>query len=202
MLASVLRQLNGIVERGIVGHDYVYVLIHVPSDDVVQIRLIQIVRGNEVHMSATLTDADDRSFLLPPLLIRGLATDVCLINFHGASQLVAFGFFHCGPDSVAEIPSGFVTDSQGALQLIRRHPLAALTEQVRAQIPLPQRQVRIVEDRASHDRELIVAGIAVVLKAVGDLSCATAARGAGRAIGPAQMFKRLSAGVIVAELVN
>ena len=155
-----------------------------------------------MQVPAALTDTNYWRFLLPPFLICSLAADICFINFYCASQLVAFRFFHCGSDSVAEIPSGFVADSQGALQLISRHPFAALTEQVRAQIPLPQRQVRIVEDRASHDGELIVAGIAVILKAIGDLGCITAARRAGRAIRPAQMFERLSAGVIVAELVN
>src|SRR5205807_1861815 len=64
---------------------------------------------------------------------------------------------HRGSDSVAEIPSRFVTDSESALDLISRHALARLAQEIDGHKPLEQRQVRIVEDSARCDGELIVA---------------------------------------------
>ncbi|MDA2933447.1 hypothetical protein MYX82_03795 [Acidobacteria bacterium AH-259-D05] len=62
-----------------------------------------------------------------------------------------------------EIPSGFVGDSNSSLKLFCRDPFLGFQNQVNGDKPLSQRQVAVVEDGSSSDRELIATGIAIIL---------------------------------------
>ena len=50
--------------------------------------------------------------------------------------------------SVAEVPGGLVLDAEGALELVRAHPLPGLAHQVDGDEPLAQRKVGAVHDGA------------------------------------------------------
>jgi hypothetical protein len=67
---------------------------------------------------------------------------------------------------MAKEPSGFVADSEFALHLIRGVSLARLAHQKSSEKPFLQRQVRVIEDRASGDGELVI-----TLFAVEELPC-------------------------------
>ena len=196
-----LRHLE-IVEFGFVRHDDIDTLVHISRNNLVHLFLSQIIRINEVEMSAALPNADNGGFLTPLFLIRRLSAYVSFVNLDLARQLVALSFLHGSADSVTQIPRGFVANSQSSLELVRAHSFARFTEQVSAQEPLPQWQMRVMEDRASRDAELIVARIAIILCAIANVGRLAATGGARRAIGPAQRLKIASTFFFVAELLN
>ena len=104
---------------------------------------------------------------------------------------------------MAEIPCRFVGHAESPLELIGAHALLGLAEQVDAQEPLPQRQMGIVEDRASGHGELIAALVAVKLVALYDLRDIDGlATWAHNRVGPAKRLKVLAALVFAAELLN
>jgi hypothetical protein len=74
-------------------------------------------------------------------------------------HLVNFG--HGEADSVAEIPCGFVADSQRALDLIRTHALLCFAEQKRSEEPFLQGKMAVIENRSRGNAKLIVAALAV-----------------------------------------
>ena len=123
------------------------------------------------------------------------SADIGFINFdlpvhHG---LVAFG--HCSADSVAKIPSCLVaSDSERALNLTSGHSFFRFAEQQRSEEPFRKRQVRVIEDRASHDAELIIAILTVVERPFGFQFCGghVAAR-AAHAFRPAQTGQEFTA---------
>src|SRR6266478_333112 len=151
-----LRHLE-VIELGFIGHDYVNGRVHIAGDDLVQRVLIDVVSPDEVKMPAALTDSNDGGFVLQlPMVTALLPSDVCFVNLDCAGELV-IRLSHCSPNPMAQIPRGLVADSESPLDLIRRHALARLTEQVRGKKPLPQGQMCVVEDRSHGDGELICA---------------------------------------------
>jgi hypothetical protein len=62
---------------------------------------------------------------------------------------------------MAKIPCGFVTDSEGPLDLIRRHALARFTEEQGSEKPFLQGEMRVIKYRTGGDSELIIASLAV-----------------------------------------
>src|SRR6266436_8419546 len=149
MLALVLRQVE-IVDPRFIGHDYVNGLVHVAGDDVVQNILIDVLSLDEVKVTAALTNADYGSLAFQLAFVAMLlSTDVGFVNLDRASHLVLC-FGHSRTDAMAEVPRGLVGDAKHPLDLIRRHSLARLTEEIRSSKPLRQRQVGIMEDRPRH----------------------------------------------------
>src|ERR1019366_6367336 len=137
--------------------DYVHALVHVPSDDLIQSGLIEMRSGlNEMYVPTALADADNGHFLVPLFRVRSFGANVGFVNLYSALQFVSVCFGHGFTDAMAQVPRRLVADSERALQLVGAHALAALVEQVCAEKPLPQRQVRVVEDRARRDAELVI----------------------------------------------
>ncbi len=155
VLAAILRRVE-VVNLRFVGHDDIHGLVHIASNDVVNGFLVHMVNRDEVQMPFTLSDADYWRVLLPLFRVLGFAADIHLINFDRSTEFVIC-FGHGSAYAMAQIPRGFVTDSECTLDLIRRHSLAALTEQVGAEKPLPQVQMGVVKDRRGSDRELVMA---------------------------------------------
>jgi len=189
VLAAILGEVE-IVELGFVRHDDIHGRIDVARDNLVDLLLIQILGMNEVQAPAALSDADDRRVLLPLVFVLCVTTDVHLINFDRARQLVLC-FFHCLADAMAQIPRGLVGDSEHSLDLIRAHSLARFRKQVDNEKPLSQRQMRVMEDGSNRHRKLVAAGIANVHFAVGDRlrgHVIAVALQAAHAIGKAEMF--------------
>src|SRR5262249_19741800 len=118
-----------------------------------------------------------------------------------ASKRLRIRVFYCSSDSVTEVPCGFVADPHHALDLIRTHALAGLTEQVSSSEPFNQRQMGVMEDRSRCYAELITAVIAVELVAIVDAgNLRGLATGTGDFIRPAQCLKVFAALVIAAIL--
>lgn len=155
VLAAILRRVE-VVDGRFIGHDNVAGLVHVASNDVVDRLVVDLVSVDEVQVTTSFANADHRSLVTPPLGTLGFPADVHLINFDRPGKLMV-GFGHRGPDTMAQIPRRLIADSERALDLVRRHPLAALAEQVGAQKPLPEVQMGIVEDRSCSDGELVMA---------------------------------------------
>jgi len=159
--ALVLRPVVGcggeVIESRFIGHDDIDSLVYVAGNDLVHLVLIQRrIRLDEVQVSAAFTDADYRGVFLPLVGVLRVAPDVHLIDFHGAREFV-IRFCHRLADAVTEIPRRLVAHAQSALELVRRHTLPALAEQVGAKKPLPQVQMRIVKDGRCGDSELVMA---------------------------------------------
>ena len=156
VLGSMVSGGGEVIEIGFISHDDIDSLVHILGDNLVHLLLIQgRICLNEVEMAAALTNADYWRVFLPLVGVLCVAADVHLVHFNRASEFM-IDLSHSLADSVAEIPCGFVTDSKCALELVSRHPLSALTEQVSAEKPLPQIQMCIVEDGCCGNTELVM----------------------------------------------
>jgi hypothetical protein len=103
---------------------------------------------------------------------------------------------------MAEIPSRPIIDSQHSFKLIGGHALARLADEEHGDKPLRQGEMRIVEDRASSNGELIAArfGIAVILVTFKDRGEAfAAALWAAYSFGPAQVLKVIAALLVITK---
>lgn len=111
--------------------------------------------------------------------------------------------FHRFADSVAEVPRGFVSRSDGAADLVGTHGLLAFDHEVDSGEPLPEREFRVVEDRSRSNREAIAASVAIELVAgrdFGNRSRLTAR--ADRAVGPAEFHEVIAANLFRTEPMN
>lgn len=156
-----------------VGNDHVNVLAHVLADVAGESAGRNIFGVEEAQIAVALADADHdflAALAAPVDLLRAilrvhilrLAADERLVNLNRAVQHRAIRLTHRAADAVAEIPSRLVANAERALDLIRAHSLARLAEQIDGDEPLKKREMRVVEDRVSCDRKLIVAVRAVV----------------------------------------
>src|SRR5579862_741821 len=148
-----------------VGNDHFNIFAHIVSDILRQSSSLHVLSMEEPQIAATLPDADYD--LLVGIAVSGLTVGVLLpaqirfVYFNSTVHHRALCFFHGSTNPMTEIPRCFVADSECALDLIRAHALACLTEKQGSKKPLLQGKMGIVEDRASGDAELIIARLAV-----------------------------------------
>ena len=147
---GILRRVE-VLDLGIVDHYHVKCLIHIPSNNVVQCALIHLVYSDQVEMPIKLADNDYSSFIFQLARVSGL------LSANIARELMAVNVGHRSTDSVAKIPRSLVGDSEGSLNLMGTHSGAGFAEQICCNEPLPQRQVRVMEDCAIRNGKLIVA---------------------------------------------
>src|SRR6185369_7342738 len=93
-----------------------------------------------------------------------LAADVGFVHFADAAQKRRISVLNGFSDAVTQIPCGFVSDAQNALELQSRDALFRFANQIDRDKPFTQRQVRIVKDSSRSYREVIAAGC--TLKAI------------------------------------
>jgi len=99
----------------------------------------------------------------------------------------------------------FVGHAQHAVELVGRHAFLARCHEVKGQKPLVQGNVRPLENRADRDRELTLAGIAVVkpgtMRLARNRACpfGFTTMGAESAFGPTQGFKVFPGCVLVVK---
>jgi len=154
--------------RWIPGHfisdDHVHVGAHVILDVLRQCAGLRVRSVEESEITPALPDAD-YDFLLVLAELHAFAllfsADVGFIHFDNAVKHRLIYLPHCSADTMAEVPSSFVTDPECAFNLIRAHPLPRFTEEQGGEKPLLQRKMRVIEDRACSDRKLIVTSLAV-----------------------------------------
>ena len=149
---GILRRVE-LVELGIVDHYHVNCRIHIPSNNVVQCALIHVVYSDHVEMPIKLADNDNSS----SIFIFQLARASGPLSANMARELMAVNVGHRSTDSVAKIPRSLVGDSEGSLNLMGTHSVAGFTKQICCNEPLPQRQVRVMENCAIRHGKLIVA---------------------------------------------
>ena len=144
----------------VIRHDHIHVTADVLADVLGQCSRLGVCGMEEPQIAAALTDTDHNLFCLfasvnaPSDLF---AAYVGLIYFNGAIQFGSGDLFNSMTDAMTEIPSSAIVDSQHSLQLICADTLAGLAHYESSKKPFCQRQVRIVEDRASSNGELITA---------------------------------------------
>ena len=147
-----------------VGDDNVHVLgdifLNVPR----QRASLRVFGVEETYFAAALADADNNRFISGgPSTANAtlLAAHVGFVHLDSSVQHWGVKFHHCTTDAMTEIPCGFVADSQHPLNLVGRHSLARLTDQVGSYKPFEQGEMGVMEDGASGNTELIVTLFAV-----------------------------------------
>lgn len=184
----------------IIGHENVHILADIFADVARKCAGLNICRMEKAEFSAALSDSDNNLFfsrVRPTALTVAYTANVGFVHFHRAVQHGAVNLAHGGANPVAEIPGGLVTHSERALNLASGHSLFRFAEQERGNEPFVQRQVRIIEDRASGYSELVVTVLAVEELFVGfEFYHVRLAAGAPRAFGPAQPDKQFAASFV------
>lgn len=200
LVPSVFAKVTGCAPVGIpiIGEQDVHILRDILADVLFEGAALGVSGVEETQIAAALTNADNdflvvepRAFTVPPVL----TADVGFVHFDFAAQHGLVYFDHRSADAVAEIPSRFVaSESQRPLNLARAHALLGFAEKQSRKEPLVERQVRVIENRASGDGELVVAILAVVESLFGfkfhDFHLAARATDA---FGPAQAGEQFAA---------
>ncbi len=199
------------IGRHFVGNHHVNICAYVLRDVLGQRSTFHVAGMKESQFTTTLSQADHDFFVIVrsvPSLAGALdSADIGFIHLDGAVQHWARRFFHGCSNAMTEIPSGFVgavvLPPDRALQLKGAHTFLRFTEQEDGKEPLLQREMGIVEDRASRDRELVVAVFAVEELFLGRQFWGwhLAAR-ALNSSGPTQPNKQLTALFVGVEQVN
>lgn len=201
----VIRTDDGAFKQAFVRVDRFRVGMGVLSDELVQRVLRGVFDNLQANFASTLhrTNGDCFVATIPAPMTANLSADIGFVHFHNAPQKLAVGITHRGADAMAQMPSGLVSDVQRPLDLQCGDSLFAFGHQVDRQKPFLQRQVAIVEDRASGNGKVILATVAMKLfpfRYFGNLFAITAR--AINAIRPARKLKTLPAFFIRAELLN
>jgi len=83
-----------------------------------------------------------------------LAADEGLINFYFAAQLAAPTTLHCEPNAVEHEPCGFLSNTDGAVNLPRANPVLTICDHPDSRKPLIQPERRVLENSSDLDAEL------------------------------------------------
>src|SRR5271157_1426276 len=188
----------------IVGYDNIHVLRDVLLDVPCESPTFGVLGMEEPQITVALANADDAFLVVSP--IHPLATAlhsayVSFVHFDSTIEYRAVNLRHCLADTVTEIPCGFVRPfvktPDSTLELMGAHAFLGFAQEECGKEPYRQRQVRVMEDRATCNRELILATHAFVPGIVFQARhSGIFATGAHHAFGPAQPLKQLAAAVI------
>ena len=149
------------IGRELICDDHIHMAADIFLDVLRQRAALCIFSVEETQIAAALPDSNDNFlgfFASVDTPSDFLSADIGFIHFDRAIQFLKRRHLgHRVADSVAEIPCCPVVDAQHPFKLVRAHSLARLAKQVRRKEPFRERQVRVMEDRASRDGELIAA---------------------------------------------
>ena len=153
---------RGRVNRRFVGDDDFYIFTQVgPNDDASSFGS-GIGSMNKAEFAIALADTKHYLFVVEFSSVSLMVTaDVGLIDLNRAVQHRAIRLEHGSADAMAEIPCCLVADSKFPLHLICGVPLAGFAHQKSSNEPFRQGQVRVIKDRTSGHRELIITVFAV-----------------------------------------
>jgi hypothetical protein len=166
------------------------------------VRLVHVIQYAGNNIALALYCADDRDFAgasaaalavmaLVPMAVVVFAADPSFINLDNAAKLIDVFFNQRRADTVAHVPSGFVgTEAHVAMDLPCAHSLFAREHEVNDAEPLPQIDVRVLENGSGDVGEPIAAVAAIRalpfefhgFEGIGPVRATT---GANDAIGPA-----------------
>lgn len=172
LVATVFPQIGRCAPVGVevIGKQDFNVLADVLADESLERATFYIVNVKQAKVTAALPNPDNYFFIL--ILVLPSAPDVSapdkrFVHFYFAGQHWSVCLHHRVPNAMAEVPCGFIADSQRALNLACRNALLGLAKQECGKEPRFQRQVRIIEDGSGGDGKLVVAVFAVKQLLVG-----------------------------------
>lgn len=188
-----------------IRNDHINILAHVLTDVLCHGARLRIPSMEETQIAIALADSNNhflRFLSSVDALSDLLPANVGFVHFDSAIKHRLLGFVHGSADAMAEVPRRLVADSKSPLDLIRGHSLACFTEKQGGEKPLLQREMGVIEDRASGHSELVIAVLAVeeLLRRFQFDGWHLTAR-ALNAAGPAQPDKQLAAFFIGIEQV-
>jgi hypothetical protein len=187
----------------IVRHDYINIFGDILANVSGESSGFHIPCVKESEIAATLPNADYDFFVSSAPTNASafmLSPDIGFVHFDCAIKHRFVSLTHSGPNAMAQVPSGFVADSDSALHLIRREAFAGFHEQEYRCEPSSQGQVGIVENRTSSDGEVIFALSTIELLVSLDprYACAVAS-GTLDAIRPTQLNQNFPASFVGIE---
>ena len=149
----------------IVSEHHFHIFADVLADVLGERARLRILGVKETESAIALADAD-HYFLVVHAGADALSAihsaDIGSVHFNFAVEHWFVGQRHRMADTMAEVPSCFVTaDPKSALNLAGGHALPCFTEQERCGEPFHEWQVRIIEHGSGCNRKLIVAIFAV-----------------------------------------
>lgn len=169
-------------------------------------RVRDVFRANPAaaHFGGSQHDRPIRtaSALNLPFFFRpGQAAGVMLVHLDDAAKQVGRTLTHRLSDAVNHVPAAFLADLQFPLHLERAKRFLGVQHNEDRDKPLPQANVRLVEDRASRGREAIATLKASPLLAGRQFTHLIArATGALNAVWPANLHKMTTARFVVGKL--
>ncbi len=165
LVPSIFAEFGGCsaIDVEIVGEKNLYVLTDIFLNEFSQRPAFNIISVKKTQVAAALTNADHDFFVTrsaSALSLRDTA-DIRFVHLDFAREHRPIGLHHCVTDAMAEIPRGFIADSDGSLNLAGRNSFLRFAEQERSEKPRFKGQVRIIEHGASGYSELVIALFAV-----------------------------------------
>src|SRR5260370_1573932 len=162
MVDSLVKVLLHFVERvridgRFIGENHFHVATNVRVDDIPHSLGLGTPCPDQPQIPVALANANDYSLVAlwtPPA---SLAANVDFVNLDLAAKFLRRYFEHGSANPVREVPCCLVGHFQHALELVRGHSLAGFGNQVGREEPLPQRQVRVMEDSSSGHAKLVMA---------------------------------------------
>lgn len=145
------------INHGFIGHNDFNVPADIRIYDVAHRLGLRILSSDQPQIPVALANPNDNLFLALLTPSARLPINVGFVHFYRAAQGLWRNLLHRGADAVREVPRRLVADSDGALNLARRHSRFCFAEQRDGDKPLPKGQVRIVEYRAGSHAELVMA---------------------------------------------
>src|SRR5579859_5053844 len=145
--------------REFIGYDHVNIGRNIFLNVSLQGSRFGIFGMEETNITAALPYADN-NFLLSvssPVLTALSAADIGFVHLDSTVQHWPFSFVHRGTDAMTEIPSCLVAHSDCPLELHGAYPFARFHQQQNCEKPFCERQMRVMEDRAAGNCELIFA---------------------------------------------
>src|SRR5713226_671230 len=114
------------------------------------------------YISAALNNTDHSSFIgkirtFPTTSAFKFSADKGFVNLNSAFQFLGIHFRHRRSNTMAEIPSGFIRNTNCTFHLIGGDAFLRFHSQINCNEPFFKRQVSVMKDRAGQYGELITA---------------------------------------------
>lgn len=166
LVASVLAEISSCatVRQVVIREKHIHILTDVLLNEPTECSRLYVIGMEKSKFSAALPDTNHHFLVF--ILVLMAAPDILsayegFIHFYFARKHGTVGLHHRMAYTMAQVPRGFVAHSDGSLNLAGRNAFLRLTEQESGEEPRFERKMRVIENRASGDGELVVALFAI-----------------------------------------
>jgi hypothetical protein len=145
------------ISNPIVRNDFVQIHTHAVFQVFCERLRLRVLGVEEPQLATALSDADD-NFRLGSVRATSTVLDaanVGFVHFDCPADHWLIDFGHRSANTVAEIPSRLIADSERSLNLAGRHSLLRFAKQRGRKKPLRKRKVRVIKNGSSHHAKLI-----------------------------------------------